>query len=264
MNWRRVEGVVLEHWFHLFHSIEDLTDTFFWPSMDLIIWGFMTTYFINLSGAIPGVVNFLLGGLILWNIVWRSQQDVSVTLLKDVWNRNVINLFSTPLTPWEYLVGSVLLGFIKIFLTLTVVVSIAWFLWSFSIFTLGFALIPFFINLIIFGWSMGIIITGLIIRFGMRIQSVAWSLILIFNPLSAVFYPLETLPPVLQKISWYIPTAHVFEGMRQVLSGGEFPMMHLLWAGVLNVIYLVAACLIFFFFFEKAREHGSLASLTEG
>jgi ABC-2 type transport system permease protein len=263
MNRLHIKGVILEHLYHLKHSMEDLTDTFFWPTMDVIIWGFMTTYISGLSGVLPSVITFLLGGLILWNVVWRAQQDVSVALLRGAWNRNIINLFSSPLTPWEFIVGTIILGFIKIFFTLSIVVTLAWFLWSFNIFTLGFALIPFFVNLILFAWSVGIIITGLIIRFGMRIQSFAWSLILIFHPLSSVFYPLNTLPTALQKIAWYLPTAHVFEGMRQVLNGRGFPYSHLVWAGGLNVIYLLGAGFIFYFLFEKARESGALARLPE-
>lgn len=263
MSGQRVKGVILEHLFHLRRSVEDITDTFFWPTMDIIIWGLMTTYISTLSGVIPQVISFLIGGLILWNIVWRVQQDISIALLRDVWNRNIINLFSTPLAPGEFLAGTILLGLIKIALTMALVTSLAWLLWSFNIFTMGFALIPFFVNLMLFAWSAGIAITGLIIRFGMRIQSFAWSLILLFHPLSAVFYPLDTLPPLLQQVAWYLPTAHVFEGMRQVLANGGFPSMHLAWAIGLNILYLAGSSALFSTLFEQARETGALTSLGE-
>lgn len=262
MNRLRIRGVILEHFYHLRRSLEDITDTFFWPTMDLIIWGLMTTYFAGLSGTLPQVITFLLGGLILWNIVWRLQQDISIALLRDVWNHNITNLFSTPLSPWEFLTGTIILGIIKIFLTMGLVASLAWVLWAFNIFSLGWALIPFFGNLMVFAWAAGILITGLIIRYGMRIQSFAWSLILLFHPLSAVFYPLETLPGPLQAVAWYLPTAHVFEGMRQVLAQGSFPSTHLAWASVLNIIYLMATIVIFNFLFERARESGALTRLA--
>ncbi|MBI2845358.1 MAG: ABC transporter permease [Chloroflexi bacterium] len=262
MNPTRIKGVILEHLYHLRRSIEDITDTFFWPTMDLIIWGLMTTYFAGLSGTLPQIITFLIGGLLLWNVVWRVQQDISIALLRDVWNRNIINLFSTPLSPWEFLAGTIFLGMIKILLTMGLVSLLAWILWAFDIFRLGLVLIPFFANLMFFAWSAGIVITGLIIRFGMRIQSFAWSLILLAHPLSAVFYPLATLPPALQTVAWFLPTAHIFEGMRQVLAGGGLPGEHLAWAMALNVFYLAGAVFFFNSLFEQARVNGALTRLA--
>lgn len=261
MSFSRIKGIIVQNIFHLRHSLEDLVDAFFWPAMDVIIWGLMTTYLAQLRGPAGGVISFLMGGLILWNIVWRAQQDISLSFLKNVWNRNILNLFSTPLTPWEFMVATMILGVMKIILTLSVVTTLAFVMYSFNLFSLGFVLIPFFVSLIIFAWTTGILITGLIIRFGMRIQSFAWSLIVLFQPLSAVFYPISSLPPALQKIAWFLPTAHIFEGMRQVLQSGKLSNEHLVWAFSLNIIYLIFSVWFFIFMFEKAREKGKLAKV---
>lgn len=258
MNLQRIKGIIIQNLFQLRHSLEDLVDAFFWPSLDVIIWGFMTTYFTQLKGPIAGVVVFLMGGLILWNIVWRAQQDISVSLLKNAWSKNLLNLFSSPLTIWEFIVATMALGVVKIILTLLFVSAIAFLFYSFNLFSLGFFLLPFFISLIAFAWAIGMFITGLIIRFGMRIQVFAWSLIVLFQPVSAVFYPVSILPSFLQKIAWFLPTAHIFEGMRQVLKNGTISNEHLIWAFALNIVYLIFSSWFFAFMFEKAREAGKL------
>jgi len=261
MNATRIKGIIIQNLFHLRRSMEELVDAFFWPTLDLIIWGFMTAYFANLRGAIGGVVAFLMGGLILWNIVWRAQQDISISFLRNVWNRNLINLFSSPLSVSEFLTATIILGVIKILATLSLVTIMAFFLYSFNLFSLGFYFLPFFISLIAFAWATGIFITGLIIRYGMRIQSLAWSLIFLFHPLSAVYYPLSVVSEVLQKIAWFIPTSHIFEGMRQVLKTGSLSNEHLIWAFSLNIIYFIFAVWFFAFMYKKAQEKGSIAKI---
>lgn len=261
MSFLRIKGIIIQNLFYLRHSLEDLIDAFFWPTIDVVIWGFMTTYFTQLSGPVGGLIAFLMGGLILWNIVWRAQQDISISFLKNVWSRNLLNLFISPLTPKEFIVATMILGLIKIILTLLVVTSLAFFLYSFNLFSLGFWLLPFFVCLITFAWAAGIFITGLMIRFGMRIQVFAWSLIVLLQPVSAVFYPVSVLPPFLQKIAWFLPTSHIFEGMREVLRGGTLSIEHLIWAFGLDVVYLIFVAFFFNFMFEKARQKGSLAKL---
>ncbi|TSC75719.1 MAG: ABC-2 type transport system permease protein [Parcubacteria group bacterium Gr01-1014_30] len=236
-------------------------ETFFWPFIDVILWGFITVYFTRREGEASSIVLFLLGGLILWNIVWRAQQDIGFALLRNVWSRNILNLFSSPLTPWEFMFATMALGLVKIILTLVVISTIAFVFYSFNIFSLGPYFLPFFISLILFGWASGILINGLVIRFGMRIQAFVWSLIFLLYPVSAVFYPVSVLPDFLQKVAQFLPTAHIFEGMREVLSSGQASPEHLIWAFALNVVYLALAGWFFVFMFEKAREKGKLAKV---
>lgn len=265
MKIQRIKAVIVENLFYLRHSLEEVTDTFFWPMMDMIIWGFTTRYFAKLSsvGAMGMVISFLLGALILWNIVWRAQQDISVSFLRDVWSSNLLNLFASPLTPWEFLAGTMILGFIKILATLFLVAGIALVFYSFNLFLLGFYLLPFFGLLLWFAWISGLFITGLIVNLGMKIQALAWSLVGFLHPLSCVFYPLSSLPPILQRLAVCLPTTHVFEGMREVLAGSSGIEGHLVWAFILNIFYSVLAILFFRAMFERAREKGRLAKFEE-
>ena len=259
MSISRIKAVILQSLYNLRHSLEDIVETFFWPFIDVILWGFITLYFAGLEGQASTLVVFLLGGIILWNIVYRAQQDIGFALLRNVWSRNILNLFSSPLTPWEFMFATMALGLVKTVLTLFVVSAIAFVFYSFNIFSLGFYLLPFFVGLIVFSWAAGIFITGLIIRFGMRIQAFVWSLTFLIYPISAVFYPVSVLPAFLQKVAQFLPTAHIFEGMREVLVTGTLSSERLIWAFSLDIGYMLLAAWFFVIMFEKAREKGKLA-----
>lgn len=259
----RIRAIIVEHLLLLFNQFGLLVDTFYWPIMDVIIWGFMMLYLNRLGETTEAVVAFLLGGLILWTIAWRSQQDVSVSFLHDVWNQNLVNLFTTPLTVWEFLMAVIILGMIKILLTLGAMTLVAFLVYQYNLTNLGFAFLPLFANLLLFGWWMGIGVTGLILFFGRQIQSFAWGFIVLIQPLSCVYYPLETLPGFLQPIAKALPTTWIFEGMREVLVKGSLPPDHLLMATILNLVYLVLSIFLFRYLFEKSRERGQLARLIE-
>lgn len=263
MKFHRIKAITVQNLFHMKHSFEDFVNAFWWPVLDLLIWGLMTRYFYQLKGISGNIIAFLMSGMILWHIVWRAQEDISVTFLRNVWSKNLLNLFVSPLTIWEFLAGTLLLGAIKIVFTLLAVTAVAFFAYSFNLFILGWSLIPFFASLLISGWIAGLFITGFIVRYGLRIQAFSWSLIGLIHPFSCVLYPFDSLPLWMQKIAWFLPTTHVFEGMRGVLAGAGFSIEHILWAFGLNILYLVLSGLFFSFMFEKARETGRLVKLEE-
>jgi len=263
MSIQRIYGIFLEHIFRLRHSWEEIVDTFYWPIMDVILWGFLTVFISRQQGMGAIFVSYLLGGIILWTIVWRSQQDICLSFLVDVWHQNLLNLFGTPLTPWEFLIATIMLGAVKMFLTLGVMAVLAYFMYSFSLLSLGFYLIPFLAMLLLFGWSMGIFITALIMYFGRRIQNFGWSFLVLFQPLSCVTYPLSALPSWLQPIAKVIPTTYIFEGMRAVLQRGTLPIEYLIKSLLLNIVYLLFSVIIFAWLFEMARKKGRLVKVQE-
>jgi ABC-2 type transport system permease protein len=244
-------------------------EVFYWPLLDLVVWGFISVYLTEHRGSLPGFITFFIGALILWDILFRSQQGISVSFLEDMWSRNLLNVFVSPLSPAEYIVSLLFLSLIKLLLTSTVMVALAWLLYSFNIFVLGMALIPLVANLIVMGWAVGIVTTALIMRFGQEAEVLAWGLALLFQPVSAVFYPVEVLPEALKKIAFLIPSAHVFEGMRKVIIGAGggapvgFPTEELLRAGILNIIYILLSIAYFRWNFRKVKEKGLLAKVGE-
>jgi len=263
INPRRILSYTLRHLYLYRRSLPRLMEIFYWPLLDLVLWGFVGLYLTRYKGSVPNFVAFFLGALILWDILFRSQQGISVSFLEDLWSHNLINIFISPLSPVEYVISLLVMSLIKLTLASTVLVVLAYVLYSFNIFTMGPALIPLALNLIIMGWSIGVITTAIILRYGQEAEVLAWGLALLFQPISAVFYPVSVLPTWLQHVVAFIPSAHVFEGMRAIIAGGPFPTSHLVWALLLNVAYVTVSVLFFSWNFKGVKEQGLLAKTGE-
>jgi ABC-2 type transport system permease protein len=239
-----------------------MAETFWWPSFDLFIWGLMTVYLQRQQGVADIILTFFLSAIILWMFVYRSQQEIGISFLRDVWDRNLLNILTTPITIWELLTGLLFLGVIRLVASTLWMLLLAYILFQFNFFVLGFYLIPFVVNLLLFGWNAGLIINGLIFRYGYRVQAFAWTLILIVQPFSAVFYPVESLPTWMQWVAKILPTSYIFEGMRTVLVTKSIDTIQLLIATVLNVIYLGVALWFFNESYKKAQETGMIVKLS--
>jgi ABC-2 type transport system permease protein len=229
--------------------------------MDVIMWGFFTIYLSHRGALEPAIVTFLLGAAVLWALFRSFQRDMAVGFLADVWARNLLGLFSTPLTVVEYIVGLFLINVVKALAGATAAALVAWLLYSFNILPFLPAALPFVVVLMLFAISIGIIITGLIARYSTAMQTFAWSITGLLMPLSCVFYPLSALPRPLHPIALMLPTTHAFEGMRQVMDGGGVSITHLCAGLGLDAGYAVAAIALFSRLFSAARSRGLLVKL---
>ena len=238
-------------------------EVFYWPLLDLLVWGFITVYLVQYRQNLPGFVTFFIGALILWDILFRSQQGISVSFLEDVWAKNLLNLFASPLSYAEYLFALMLVSVVKLITVATIMTVLAWIIYSFNLFLIGVSLVPFVLNLIVMGWAIGILTTALILRFGQEAEVLAWALGFLFMPVSAVFYPVSVLPQFLQAVAQFVPASHVFEGMRGVISSGGFPLNELLWSSGLNIVYIVGAFLFFRWNFSLVKRKGLLVRIGE-
>jgi ABC-2 type transport system permease protein len=261
MNWRRIRALVLRYTFLYTRSVPRVAEMFFWPVMDLLVWGFLTVYLLQTGKGQPSLVTFLLGSMIFWDILYRAQQAVTISFLEDIWARNLLNLFVAPIRLSEFIMATYVVGFVKILITVAILAGLAAWLYSWNLFQMGFALIPLFTNLLLMGWAVGMVTTALIMRWGQSAEALAWGIPFLIQPVAAVFYPLDVLPGWLQPIALCIPATHVFEGMRQVLRGEGLSGHYLAWAFGLNVLYLIAGTMFFRFMFHHARKRGLLAKL---
>lgn len=261
MNFKRVLAYTTRHLYLYKRSFPRLLEVFYWPLLDLLLWGFVTVYLSR--NAVPGFVAFFVGALILWDMLFRSQQGISVSFLEDVWSRNLLNIFVSPMTAAEYIASLLVISIVKLLLTSTVMITLAWVLYSYNIFHLGILLVPLIANLIIMGWAIGIITTALILRFGQETEVLAWGVALFFQPISAVFYPVSVLPQPLNAIARFTPSSHVFEGMRAIVATGIFPTEDLVWAVCLNAVYITAALAFFSWNFKMVKKKGLLVKIGE-
>lgn len=256
MNWGRVSAVIVRHLYNFRHSYDRATDVFYWPLMDILLWGFASVYIASRPGAIPFIILILLSGLILNMVMWRAQYDITVNLLEEMWSQNMINIFASPLRLREWIVAVIILGAIKMIMTLSLATLLAYFVYQANVFSLGFYLIPFMASLLMTGWGIGLLISGIIIYFGTKIQTLAWSGITVITPFSGVFYPISVLPEWAQKISAFLPTSYIFEGMRTVILQGYMSMDMLIKSFLINIILVIIGLSFFTFMFNKSKQKG--------
>ena len=205
----------------------------------------------------------LLSGVLLWDVLFRSQLGVSLVFMEEMWSRNLGHLFVSPLRPFELGCALLTMSLIRTLIGVGGAALIAIPLFHYSIFSLGLPLLAFFINLIIMGWSIGLLVSGIVLRYGLGAESMAWIAIFAVQPVSGVYYPIETLPVWLQYVAAALPSSHVFEGMRAVLFDHSFRVDLLLHAALLNVVYLTAGFASFLAFFKIARVRGQLLHVGE-
>jgi len=255
---RRIRALVLRYLLLLRRDASRVIDTFQWALIDVVIWGFLTLYVAGSGAKLPNALAIFLGAAILWNLFFRCSQDVSVSFLDDVWARSLVTVFASPLKVWEFAAAIMLLGLVKLALTLLVMAAAAWFLYAFDLFAFGFALVPFIANLVLLGWTVGLVSLALILRFGGRWGILAWSLPVLLMPFASVFYPESVLPPLARAIAQAVPANHVFEGMRTAASTGEIAWGRLAVASAENLVYLALASMLVAWVFRLALRRGLL------
>jgi len=190
-------------------------------------------------------------------VIWRSQAEVSRNLMDEIWNNNLINLFSTPLRVDEWVTSVLLLSVIKTSITLLLLVPAVFFLYTVNVFQLGWWIPVFFLSTTMTGWWLGFISAGIVLRYGPKAQTVIWTLPGILLPFSAIYFPLSQLPAVIQPISRIIPTTYIFESMRTLIQGGMVRPDYLAISFGLNIVFLGFA----FWFFMRSFAYSTKLGL---
>ena len=160
MAWHRIKALLIRHMYLYKRSLPRLMDIFFWPFLELLLWGFLSMYLRQLN--IPGanIVTVLLGAVIFWSILNQAQRAVSVSFLEDVWEKNFLNLFVSPLSLGEFMISRFLIAIIQIVIVGIVSALAALVLYRFNIMDIGLSIVPFALELLVFGWTLGLFIEG--------------------------------------------------------------------------------------------------------
>ena len=261
---QRIWGLMYRHLALYRRSWPRLLELTYWPTLQMCIWGFTSSFIASLMG-VGGqlAAGLLLGGVLLWEVALRSQMGAAISFLEEIWSRNLGHVFVSPLRPWELVAALIAMSAIRMTIGVLPAVLLAWGLYAFNLFALGPVLILFTINLMMMGWWIALGVISLILRHGAGAEALAWSVLFGITPFAAVFYPVSVLPAVLQPVALALPAAHVFEGMRAALDTGVVRWDHLAWAAALNLAWAAAAVLLFARQFRVARERGALLSIGE-
>ncbi len=260
---RRVAAMVLRHTYLMRKSWIRIVEMAYWPTMNMVMWGFIAQYLATTSSAIAQIPGMFVTALLLWEVLFRGQLGFALAFLEELYARNLGHLFVSPLRPYELVISMIVVSFIRTAIGVGTAAILAYVLYAASIFDLGFSLLAFFVNLLVTGWAVGLMVAALILRYGLAAENLAWGLIFVAAPISGVYYPIDTLPGWLQHVAWVLPTSHVFEGMRAVLSEGVFwwdALFHAIW---LNILYMVLGIALFLIAFRDSRIRGTLLQMGE-
>jgi ABC-2 type transport system permease protein len=260
---RRIGALLLRHFYLMRSSPTRLFDLMYWPLLQVVIWGFITVFLQRHSSWMVQAGGLLIGAVLLWDVLVRGQFGMTLSLLEEMWSRNLANLFVSPLRTGEFAIGLMLLSMLRSMVGVVPAALLAIPLFAFSIFEIGLPLLAFWAVLTMLGWAVGLVISAALIRFGLAAESYAWASIFLLAPVSGVYYTIDTLPAWLRPVSWSLPSTYVFEGMRAVMIDDVFRWDLLAAALGLNVVYLTLGVVLFLWAFESARERGQLLHAGE-
>jgi ABC-2 type transport system permease protein len=261
---RRIWGIIYRHLALYRRSWPRVLELMYWPVLQMVVWGFVTSYLAGVQGNTASVAaGVLLGGVLLWEVALRSQMGFSLSFLEEIWSRNLGHVFVSPLRPRELVAALMGMSLIRVLVGVLPAMLLAWLLYSFGILTMGPVVVAFFAALLVMGWAVALGVTALILRYGAGAEALAWSILFGLTPFSAVFYPVAILPSWLQPVALALPSAHVFEGMRAALRDGTVATGHLLAAFALDAAWLALMGFVFLRQFQSARVQGALLNIGE-
>jgi len=251
MAFHRTAAIVLRQYYLLRGSPLRVLPIFAWVAIDIVLWGFITRYLNTIASPGFDFVPVLLGAVLFWDFFTRVMHGVTMAFLEDVWSRNFLNLFASPLSIREYVGGLVLSCIATSALGLLTMVVLAATAFGLSFFAYGAMLVPFLLVLFLFGIALGIFASALVLRFGPASEWIVWPVPAFLSPFAAIFYPVSTLPHWMRMVSYLLPPSYVFEGMRAIVSGGAYRGTSLLLSAILAVLYILLAS----WFFTRVHRH---------
>jgi ABC-2 type transport system permease protein len=262
-SFNRTAAMVRRYWYLLRSSWPRMLDLIYWPTVQMLMWGFLQVYVSQNSSFFASAAGVFIGAVLLWDILFRGQLGFSISFLEEMWAHNLGNLMMSPLRPVEFISALMIMSLVRLFIGMVPVTFLAIAFFGFNLWAFGLALVAFFINLILTSWAIGIFVAGLLLRNGMGAESMAWTIMFLFLPLTCVYYPVAVLPEWLQYVAWSLPPTYVFEGMRALLIDHVFRADLMIEAFAFNIVLFAAAAFAFLRLLASARVQGSLLQSGE-
>ncbi len=259
---RHTRALFLRDLYLLSGSPPRLLWLFYWPTINMIVWGFMNSYVSKQASGIAIVAGAVLAGAILWDVLTRSQFGLLQPFMEEIWSRNLGNLFATPLRPTAYVIDLMLLSLARMTIAMLPCVFLAKVFFGYWLPSLGLPLFGFALNLIMAGWWFGLLIVAMLLRYGPSAEWFGWMAIALISPFVAVYYPVSVLPDWLHAVSWALPPTYVFEAMRALVNEKELRVDYMLIPFVLNLAYLAMALTVYLRTFEAARRKSGLLQIV--
>ena len=263
MNFNRMYGLFLRHFYLITRSLPRILDLIYWPSIQITLWGFISNFFANHSTYYNGAVGVILTCAILYDFLFRTSIGFNMLFLEEIWSRNFTNLFIAPIKMSEIITSLIITALIRALIGLVPAIILTSPIFGISILDLGLPLFLLFLSLYIFGITLGLLVSAGLLRFGPSFENIAWSTMFLLAPFGCIYYPIETLPEIFQKIAYSLPLVYIFEEARNILINNTVNLENLYTALKLNVVYLLVAISLFYYSFSVARKKGTLINIGE-
>ena len=263
MSISRIYGLFLRHFFLIKGSLPRILDLIYWPTIQIILWGFISKFFTTYSDYYNNTVGVILTCAILYDFLFRSSISFNMLFLEEIWSRNFTNLFIAPLRISEIIISLIFTALIRTLIGLVPAIILTSPLFGISILNLGIPLFFLFLSLYIFGITLGLFVSSGLLRYGPAFENIAWSSLFLLAPLGCIYYPIEILPEFFQDLARALPLVHIFEEARHILVDNVVNYGSIITAFKLNLIYLVAGIFLFYYSFAQARKKGSLINIGE-
>ncbi len=261
MNIKRIFAIVVRQFFLYKTNPMRLISIFLWPLISILQWGFVMRYLSILGEDTFSFTTVILGMVIMYEFMNRIMTGIMVSFLEDIWSRNFLNLFASPIKIEEYLCGlvssSVIIGIVN-FLIISIIVVL---LFGINIFKAGVIMWSMLFNLFIFGISFGFFVSSMIFKFGPAAEWISWPLPALVSIISGVFYPISVLPKWLQYLSKIFPTTYVFECLRNVILGNfskDYVLYNFNISFLLSVVFLIFNFLVFLKIYKDNLKFGAI------
>ena len=263
MNFNRIYGLFLRHFFLITQSFPRILDLIYWPSIQITLWGFISNFFASHSTYYNGAVGVMLSCAILYDFLFRTSIGFNILFLEEIWSRNFTNLFIAPMRLSEIILSLVFTALIRSLIGLIPAILLTSPLFGISLLDLGIPLFFLFFSLYIFGITLGLLVSAGLLRFGPSFENISWSTLFLLAPFGCVYYPIETLPNIFQSIALGLPLVYVFEEARSILINQTYNFENIVRAFYLNAFYLIISISVFYYSFSQARKKGSLINIGE-
>jgi len=263
MKFHRIYALSLRHIYLIKSSLPRILDLIYWPTIQIILWGFISMFFTLHSDYYNHTAGIILSAAILYDFLFRSSISFNMLFLEEIWSRNFTNLFVAPLKVSEIITALASTAFLRTLIGIVPAILLMNPFFGVSLLEMGPPLFLLFLSLYLFGTTLGLLVTSGLLRYGPAFENVAWSSLFILAPLGCVYYPLSILPEWLQILAKGLPLVYIFEEARSILVNNVVNYNNIMTALALNLFYFSGAVAIFYLAFYGARKKGTLVNMGE-
>ncbi len=263
MKFHRMYALSIRHLYLIKSSFPRILDLIYWPTIQIILWGFISQFFTMYSDYYNNTIGVILSCAILYDFLFRSSISFNMLFLEEIWSRNFTNLFVAPLKVSEIITALTATALLRTLIGIIPAILLMSPFFGVSLFEMGPPLFLLFLSLYFFGTTLGLLVTSGLLRYGPTFENTAWSSLFLLAPLGGVYYPLSILPEWLQILAKGLPLVYIFEEARSILISNVVNYSNIKSALILNLIYFICSIAIFYLAFSGARKKGTLINVGE-